>query len=87
MRERREYPIMQMNKPLTAKELEYVADSMSNEDLLTKQCAATAASTSNQTIKDACVNLLHTHQQHYQTLLGTLQQHMNLAPQQPGASQ
>ncbi|GAA3402063.1 hypothetical protein ACFFNY_35355 [Paenibacillus hodogayensis] len=80
---------MQMNqgmKPLTAKELEYVADSMSNEDLLIKQLAATASETKNQVIKDSCLNILHTQEKHYQTLLGSLQQHMNLAPQQPAAN-
>ncbi|MDF2660692.1 MAG: hypothetical protein K0Q94_3483 [Paenibacillus sp.] len=80
---------MQMNglQPLTAKELEYVADTMSNEDLLIKLCAATASTTNNPQVRNICLDMLHTHEQHYHTLLNSLQHHMNLAPQQPGTSQ
>lgn len=70
-------------QPLTVKELEYIADSMSNEDLLIKQCAAAASAASNPMIQHACIDMLHVHQQHYRTLMNSLHQHLNLAPQQP----
>ncbi|SFF12534.1 hypothetical protein SAMN04487969_114173 [Paenibacillus algorifonticola] len=72
-----------MLQPMTAKELEYVADSMSNEDLLIKQCTAVSVGASNQQLRQMCSQMLHTHQQHYQTLLHTLQQHQSMAPTQP----
>lgn len=73
---------MQM-QPLTAKETEYIVDSMSNEDLATKQCIAMATHTQNQAILNICMELANRHQQHYQMLLDSLQQHSPLAPQQP----
>ncbi|WP_251573063.1 hypothetical protein [Paenibacillus sp. MER TA 81-3] len=74
-------------KPLTAKELEYIADSISNEDLLIKQCAATAASSTNTTIQQALTHMVSAHQQHMNILVQTLQQHAQLAPTQPQQSQ
>jgi hypothetical protein len=67
-------------KPLTAKELEYIVDSMSNEDLLTKQCVATAVHTSNPAVQQLCQQLVTKHQQHYQDLLTMLQEHTAIAP-------
>lgn len=72
-----------MMQPITAKELEYIVDSMSNEDLLMKQCAALAATTGNQTLRQLSLQMVHNHQQHYQTLLSSIQQHQQLAPTQP----
>lgn len=72
-----------MLQPITAKELEYIADSMSNEDLLIKQCAQLATAASNQNLRQAGMQEMQTHQQHYQTLLHALQQHQQLAPTQP----
>jgi hypothetical protein len=69
-------------QPLTTKELEYIVDSMSNEDLLTKQCVAVLASTQNQAVKQACQTLVNNHQQHYQQLMNVMQQHQNIAPTQ-----
>ncbi|MFD2615010.1 hypothetical protein [Paenibacillus gansuensis] len=74
---------MQQHKPITAKELEYLVDSMSNEDLLMKQCTAAAFSTQNQNVRSACLHMLDLHQQHYHTLMNTLQQHYQMAPTQP----
>ncbi|MDG0808739.1 hypothetical protein [Cohnella rhizosphaerae] len=74
-----------MLQPITGKELEYIADSMSNEDLLIKQCAAAAASCSNQQIKQVLDHQAQVHTQHYQTLMSLLQQHQPLAPTQPQA--
>ncbi|MNG23837.1 hypothetical protein D3C84_1084890 [compost metagenome] len=72
-----------MLQALTAKELEYIADSMSNEDLLIKQNALLASLATNPALRQAGTAELQTHQQHYQTLLQALQQHQHLAPTQP----
>lgn len=72
-----------MQQPLSAKEVEYLVDSMSNEDLLIKQCAAAAATTHNPQVQHICIDLLNHHQQHYQTLLNQLNQHLSIAPTQP----
>ncbi|WP_409343078.1 hypothetical protein [Paenibacillus sp. MBLB4367] len=70
-------------QPLTAKELEYVADCMSNEDLLIKQCYAASATTLNAATLQFCGQMLQTHTQHYQTLMHLLDQHRQMAPTQP----
>jgi len=70
-------------KPLTAKELEYIADSLSNEDLLIKQCTAGALSCTNPQITQVLMHQAQVHQSQYQALLNCLQQHQSLAPTQP----
>ncbi len=70
---------------ITAKELEYIADSMSNEDLLIKQCAIGAATITNPQLRQACSHMVDVHTQHYNTLLSSLQEHQPLAPAQPQA--
>lgn len=70
-------------QPMTAKEMEYVVDSISNEDLLIKQCAVVALSANNTSLKQACGQMLQTHQQHAQMLQQSLQHHLQLAPTQP----
>ncbi|AJY73641.1 hypothetical protein [Paenibacillus beijingensis] len=72
-----------MLQPLTAKELEYIADSLSNEELLMKQCACMSTSAGNQALGQTASRFLLGHQQHYQTLLNCLQQHQGLAPSSP----
>ena len=72
-----------MLQPLTSKELEYIADSMSNEDLLMKQCACVATSVSDSGISQLASRMVLSHQQHYQTLLNCLYQHQSLAPSSP----
>ncbi|MFC4777003.1 hypothetical protein ACFO9Q_09425 [Paenibacillus sp. GCM10023252] len=72
-----------MLQPITAKELEYIVDSMSNEDLLSKQCAVVASAASNPTLRSVCSQMVQVHQQHYQTLMNSLHQHQQLAPSQP----
>lgn len=67
-------------KPLTAKELEYIVDSMSNEDLLIKQCLAAAAQSTNVAVQQICGQFIAEHTQHYQALLTLLQQHTGVAP-------
>lgn len=73
---------MQM-QPMTAKEMEYVVDSISNEDLLIKQCAVVAVSATNPLLKQTCGQMIQTHQQHVQMLLQSIQQHQQFAPTQP----
>lgn len=70
---------------LTGKELEYLVDSLSNEDLLIKQNAVMAASASNQALKQIGMQMIQTHQQHTQMLLHAIGQHQQLAPTQPQA--
>lgn len=74
-------------KPLTAKELEYIVDSISNEDLLMKQCAATAASCADNTVRQSLVPMVGEHQQHINTLLDALKQHAQIAPNTSQQSQ
>lgn len=71
---------MQDMKSLTSKELEYIADSMSNEDLLIKQCAVGAASIANPQLRQLCAHMVNVHNQHYQVLLNALEQHRMMAP-------
>ncbi|MBB3114334.1 ferritin-like metal-binding protein YciE [Paenibacillus phyllosphaerae] len=72
-----------MLQPMSGKELEYIADSISNEDLLLKQNAITASSTSNQQLKQLYSQAISQHQQHIQTLNNLFAQHQQLAPSQP----
>lgn len=72
-----------MMQPMTAKELEYIADSMSNEDLLIKQCTALAATGTTPALKNLARQLVQTHQQHYDSLMHALQHHQQMAPMQP----
>jgi len=70
-------------KPMTGKELEYITDSMSNEDLLMKQCTVVATATNNQALRSLANQMIQTHQQHYSTLLQAIHEHENIAPAQP----
>jgi hypothetical protein len=72
-----------MMQALTAKELEYIADSMSNEELFIKQCAVAAATMTNVQLQQSCSHMVDVHTQQYGTLLTALQQHQPLAPAQP----
>ena len=67
-------------QPLTTKELDYLTDSMSNEDLLIKQCVAAATQATNPAVRNTCMQLAQRHQQHYQTLMQTIVSHTQLAP-------
>lgn len=67
-------------QPLTTKELEYIADSMSNEDLLIKQCIAAASQTQTPHAQQLCSQLADRHMQHYGHLMQVLQQHAQVAP-------
>ncbi|WP_410512162.1 hypothetical protein PaeBR_19315 [Paenibacillus sp. BR2-3] len=70
-------------QPLTQKELEYIADSISNEDLLIKQLAATAGTTQNTTVRQMCMQHLQSHTHHMNALTQLIQQHQQYAPTQP----
>lgn len=72
-----------MMQPMTAKELEYVVDSISNEDLLVKQCAVVASAATTPALKQLCSQMIAMHHQHNQMLMNALQQHQQLAPAQP----
>ncbi|GKU75859.1 hypothetical protein [Paenibacillus sp. L3-i20] len=72
-----------MLQPMTAKELEYIADSMSNEDLLIKQCAAAVAVSTTPALRNLCSQMINTHQQHYDSLLHAISHHQQIAPTQP----
>ncbi|MGN7358293.1 hypothetical protein ACTHPF_14315 [Paenibacillus sp. SAF-054] len=70
-------------QPITSKELEYIVDSISNEDLLIKQCAATASVTQNPAVQQALHQYIRSMDHHLDTLVQALQQHQPLAPTQP----
>ena len=72
-----------MMQPRTAKELAYIIDSISNEDLLIKQCAVVATAGNTPALKQVCSQMIAMHQQHNQILMNALQQHQQLAPTQP----
>lgn len=71
-----------MQKPLTMKEVEYIIDSMSNEDLLIKQALVSISHSQTPAVQQLLQQFSQKHQQHYQQLLTTLQQHASMAPQQ-----
>lgn len=68
---------------ISGKELEYIADSISNEDLLLKQCAATAGTTQNAQVRQICMQHMQHHTQHMTTLTDLIQQHQQFAPTSP----
>ncbi|MCM3173153.1 MULTISPECIES: hypothetical protein [Paenibacillus] len=67
---------------LSPKELSYIADSISNEEMLIKQCAATASISHQPQIRQALNQYVHAHEQHLNTLIQALHQHQSLAPSQ-----
>ncbi|MEK8128445.1 hypothetical protein WMW72_11065 [Paenibacillus filicis] len=70
-------------QPMTSKELEYIVDSMSNEDLLIKHNAAVAASIKLPAASQLCSEMVSIHRRHYDLLLQSLYQHQEAAPTQP----
>ncbi len=70
-------------EPLTFKELDYIADCLSNEAMLAKHCAATAAASKNPAIQQALMGFASRHEQHMDTLVNSLQAHSGIAPAQP----
>ncbi|GGF74202.1 hypothetical protein GCM10010912_19300 [Paenibacillus albidus] len=68
---------------LSGKELEYISDSISNEDMLIKQFAATAATTQNNSVRQLCMQHLQSHTEYMGKLADLLQQHQQYAPTAP----
>ncbi|MBP2000467.1 spore coat protein CotF [Paenibacillus shirakamiensis] len=69
-------------QPLSSKELDYIADSISSEDRQIKQCAVAATISQNPTIQQALVQYISEHEQHLQQLTDALQKHSVVAPTQ-----
>jgi len=72
----------QSMQALSPKELNYIADSITNEELLIKQCAATASISQTPQIQQALNYYVRSHEQHLNTLVNALQQHQSIAPTQ-----
>ncbi|RXZ80092.1 hypothetical protein EBB07_20345 [Paenibacillaceae bacterium] len=70
-------------QPMTAKEMEYIVDSISNEDLLIKQFAVLAATAQHPELKQLCTQVQNTTDQHIHALMNALTQHQKMAPTQP----
>ncbi|GAB6926810.1 hypothetical protein JCM10914A_07930 [Paenibacillus sp. JCM 10914] len=70
-------------EPLSSKELDYIMDCISNETMLAKHCAATAAATQNPAIQQALLGFVNRHEQHLDMLVNSLQAHSSVAPTQP----
>ncbi|GAE05696.1 hypothetical protein [Paenibacillus sp. JCM 10914] len=69
-------------EPLSSKELDYIMDCISNETMLAKHCAATAAATQNPAIQQALLGFVNRHEQHLDMLVNSLQAHSSVAPTQ-----
>lgn len=72
----------QQMQPLSGKELSYISDSITNEDMLIKMCAAAAAVGSNPQLGQAITEHMRVHEQHMHVLIDALKQHQPLAPSQ-----
>ncbi|MNI45059.1 hypothetical protein D3C73_994650 [compost metagenome] len=69
---------MQM-QPLSSKELNYIADSIANEEALIKLCTAAASVCTNEQIGQEIQNHIQCHEDHMKKLVDCLQQHQPLA--------
>lgn len=69
-------------QPLTTKELEYISDSISNEEMLLKLTAAASVVSQNAEIQNAIISQMRTHEQHINQLIQSVSQHQPLAPTQ-----
>lgn len=66
-------------QPLSMKELDYIADSISNEEMLSKLCAAAAAVSQNFEIEQAMLEHIRVHEHHLHLLTDSLRQHQMAA--------
>ncbi|MNP13353.1 hypothetical protein D3C76_1056320 [compost metagenome] len=66
-------------QPLSSKELNYISDSIANEETLIKLCTAAASVCSNAQIGQELSEQIQCHEKHMQTLISCLQQHQTLA--------
>ncbi|WP_227793255.1 hypothetical protein [Paenibacillus guangzhouensis] len=73
---------MMQQQPISGKELDYISDSITNEDLLLKQCAVAANNSTNPGVKQLCTQMAKEHHHHMQILIQSLQQHQSMAPSQ-----
>lgn len=60
---------------MTTKELNYLSDTMKNEDLLAKLCVQGAVECQNSQLKSVLEQMAEAHMHSYQHLLSTMQQH------------
>ena len=67
-------------QPMSSKELEYVIDSISNEDLLLRQTAAVVTLSTHPALKSCCESMVKTHQDNYNILMKSIEQHQAVAP-------
>lgn len=65
---------------LTGKELQYIGDSMTNEDLLMKQCIAISTHATTPQFRQICTDLSTRHMQRYDHLLQVLEEHAHITP-------
>lgn len=65
--------------PLTSKELDYIVDCISNESMLAKHAAATAASAQDKMVQQALMGFVQRHEQHLNELVGALEAHKGIA--------
>ncbi|GGF85216.1 spore coat protein [Paenibacillus aceti] len=72
---------MQM-KPLSGKELDYISDSLSNENMLIKLCAAAKSVSANPQISQVMGQHLQMHEQHTHQMIEMMKQHQQMAPTQ-----
>lgn len=72
----------QQMQALSGKELNYIADSINNEDMLIKMCAAAVQISTHPQIAQAVTQHIQVHEQHMNKLLDALKQHQTLAPGQ-----
>lgn len=66
-------------QPLTGKELNYISDSIANEEALIKLYVAAASSGSNAQIGQEIKQHIQSHENHLHTLIDSLKQHQPLA--------
>ncbi|KQX63789.1 MULTISPECIES: hypothetical protein [unclassified Paenibacillus] len=64
----------QGNHPISGKELLYVADTLKNEELLTKLCVQGAVNSQSQSLKQTLSQLSQERLQNISVLINTLQQ-------------
>lgn len=67
-------------QPISGKELNYISDSVANEEALIKLCVAAASACSNAQIGQEIKEHIESHENHLHTLIDCLRQHQPLAP-------
>jgi 23S rRNA maturation mini-RNase III len=75
--------MQQQMQQLSHKELGYMADSLTNESLMIKECLTLAQQSQDPAIHQLGTELADRHMQHYTHLISVLEQHQQMAPTQP----